>query len=168
MAKKFLPTPYAVALPDSEGTSAAESDFVVLTPTMASFDVEDSAEEVDFTTAENEGYMTYEPGLVDFTATLNFKGNDSARAYTQLSEWRRNKTAIRVWLAESKNAAISAENVGWRFIAKIFTLSRSVGPGDGALTVALRPGGAGGVVDVTTPETFANGYSNLPVPKASS
>lgn len=165
MAKKLIIKPFVSMLPDVPTNTAAAADslWATLTPTSAGFSLEDSAEEVEVTTSEDEGFRSYLAGLRDFTATLMFRGGDNAADYAEMLKAVR-KTSYFI-LALNKDLAISAENPAWAFLGQIFTLPYGAEIGQASpLDVTIRPAGGGGIEYVTAAATITGTYTNAVLP----
>ena len=171
MAKKVIIAPQLIVLPDTPGTNAvtaAVGDYEILTPKLAGFNLEDSATEVEVTTSEDVGFKSYIAGLRDFTATLMFKGGDTAEDYAKIAAFHRLQSLFVIIQGHGATAAarttLSAENGAWVFTGRTFTL-----PIAGELDVAqdfdvtVRPSGGGGARYVIDASEITGVYTNCPI-----
>lgn len=114
----------------------------------SSLTVEDSAEEIDFTSFSANGYREFGQGLKDATITVDFfQDYASGSVYQSLAGYYASGGTFTVAVRSDAAAAVSATNPGGTMIARLYSFSPlSGGVGEAATTsVAFRNAGTAGL-----------------------
>ena len=149
MAKKTLKQPGLAVVWGAAGAAPVKSGaFVDMGAKFAGFNITESADKIDVTTSEDEGFRSYIEGLTDFSVELMFKGGDTSKDYA-LFRAQKGQTGLFV-VYQKRGSALGAENSGWAFLGKYFDISLPGEIGSAQdFTVTIAPSGGGGVTFAT-------------------
>lgn len=114
----------------------------------SSLTVEDSAEEIDFTSFSANGYKEFGQGLKDATITVDFfQDFASGSVYQSLQPFYQSGGTLTVAVRADAAAIVSATNPGGTMIARLYSFSPLAGAVGAASTtsVAFRNAGTAGL-----------------------